>query len=194
MKHKGKTLKFPWRKTHPHLTFLCNNELSFYELYIAAGVRRAQKTFCSDCNCNVTTHESAIKLPNAIVRMSQHASSPPKKPRAHPVPVGQKGSKRLSPTKDVKSLWPCLSMTRHEFSAWKKNTDFKFLSKKNNKKSSNWREQIFAFLILPIPQFSVKKKPRQNEGSNFSPFWEFYILSIKLVKLKGAIFCFFLIF
>ena len=100
------------------MTFLCNNELSFYELYSVSWEHKF--FFCSDCNCNVTTHESAIKLPNAIVRMSQHASSPPKKPRAHPVPVGQKGSKRLSPTKDVKSLWPCLSMTRHEFSAWKR--------------------------------------------------------------------------
>ena len=45
-----------------------------------------------------------FNLPNAIVLISQQASRPPKKPRAHPVPVGQKGSNKLSPTRLVINL------------------------------------------------------------------------------------------
>ena len=58
--------------------------------------------------------------PLAIDLMSQQRSSPPKNPLAQPVPVGQKGSRRESPTRPVSSRWPWRSITRHEFSAWKK--------------------------------------------------------------------------
>ena len=70
-------------------------------------------------------------FPKAKVLINQQASNPPLKPRGHPVPVGQKGSRRLSPTKQVNSRWPWRSVTRQEFSAWKKR-DKNFVKMTNN--------------------------------------------------------------